>query len=191
MESVDLLKLKVGDVIVRRDGEEYQVSEVTVVGGGSAYRVCVTATNHEEDILGWYTYDGMYYTQGGENDKDIVKVRPCMPITISVDTIADGDLGGAKYDHGKVLFRPLTRGLARSLHEVARVLTFGANKYAEDSWQTAPNAAVRYENALDRHLNAWKMGEGYDPESGLHHLAHAACNVLFILWFELKGVALK
>lgn len=190
MESVDLAKLTVGDVIVERGGAEYQVSEVVVESTGP-YPVRVTATNHGEDLLsGRYTYDGTYIREH-ECDRDIVKVRPAVPFTVSVGKIADGDLGGAKYDRGKVLFRPLTRGLARSLHEVARVLTFGANKYAEDSWQTVPNAAVRYENALDRHLNAWKLGESYDPESGLHHLAHAACNVLFILWFELKGVALK
>ena len=90
---------------------------------------------------------------------------------------------GLKYDQGKPLFSLLTRSLAVPLLRVAEVLTYGANKYKADSWQTIPNAKVRYEDALDRHLNAWKRGETHDPESGLHHLAHVATNALFLLWF--------
>ena len=90
---------------------------------------------------------------------------------------------GLKYDRGKPLFSLLTRSLATPLLRVAEVLTYGANKYKADSWQTIPNAKVRYEDALDRHLNAWKRGESRDPESGLHHLAHVATNALFLLWF--------
>lgn len=93
---------------------------------------------------------------------------------------------GAKYDGGKINFRALTRGLAIPLRAVAAVLTYGAQKYKEDSWQTVPDGKARYEAALDRHLNDWKRGEACDPESGLPHLAHAACNALFILWFELQ-----
>jgi len=32
-----------------------------------------------------------------------------------------------------------------------------------------------------RHLTAWWAGEDLDPESGLHHLAHAACCLMFLL----------
>ena len=71
------------------------------------------------------------------------------------------------------------------LRAVAAVLTYGAVKYARDSWQTVPDAKRRYEDALDRHLNAWKSGEQRDEESGMLHLAHAACNALFLLWFEI------
>lgn len=91
---------------------------------------------------------------------------------------------GLKYDTGKLLFSCLTRGLALPLKAVAAVLTYGAMKYKRDSWQTVPNGEERYEDALDRHLNAWKSGETYDSESGLPHLAHAACNALFLIWFE-------
>jgi hypothetical protein len=96
---------------------------------------------------------------------------------------------GMKFDKGKLLFSALTRGLALPLRAVVAVLTYGAQKYAEDSWQDVPNGKRRYENALDRHLNAWKAGEEYDQESGLHHLAHVACNVLFVLWFVIKDTA--
>jgi len=36
------------------------------------------------------------------------------------------------------------------------------------------------------HLLAVGNGEELDSESGLHHLAHAACNALFILELELR-----
>lgn len=100
-------------------------------------------------------------------------------------TTTPSDSLGAKYDGGKLLFRALTRGLALPLRAVAAVLTYGALKYKEDSWQHVPNGKERYESALDRHLNAWKAGEKCDDESGLPHIAHAACNALFLLWFEI------
>lgn len=93
---------------------------------------------------------------------------------------------GAKYDTGKMLFRPLTRGLALPLRLVAAVLTYGAQKYAEDSWQTVPDGERRYEDALDRHINAWKAGEDFDEESGLLHLGHIACNALFLCWYAMN-----
>lgn len=95
--------------------------------------------------------------------------------------------GGLKFDEGKLLFTCLSRGLAGPLKAVAAVLTYGAQKYAADSWQGVPEAQRRYEDALERHLNAWRLGQSCDDESGLHHLAHAACNVLFLLWFEMQG----
>lgn len=89
-----------------------------------------------------------------------------------------------KYDTGKLMFTCLTRGLALALRSVAAVLTYGALKYKPDSWKTVPDAKRRYEDALDRHLNAWKAGEHADGESGMSHLSHAACNVLFLLELE-------
>jgi len=97
---------------------------------------------------------------------------------------------GAKYDGGKLNFRAFSRGLAKPIKAIAAVLTYGCEKYAEDSWQQVPNGKARYESALDRHMNAWKDGEKYDEESGLPHLAHAACNMMFVLWFELTDGSL-
>ena len=64
---------------------------------------------------------------------------------------------------------------------VVDVLGFGARKYAPDNWRTVPDARGRYFDAALRHLIAWQQGEQIDPESGLPHLAHAACCVLFLL----------
>lgn len=96
---------------------------------------------------------------------------------------------GAKYDSGKLRFSLLMRGLALPLKAVVAVLSYGAQKYEAESWKNVPDAKRRYEDAFDRHLNAWRSGEMHDDESGLHHLAHVACNCLFILWFEMQGTA--
>ena len=103
-----------------------------------------------------------------------------------MESVKQGE--GKKYDKGKLRFALLTRSLAGPLAAMAAVMSFGALKYADNSWQTVPNAAARYEDAMDRHLNAWKLGNRFDPETGLHHLAHAGINLLFLLWFEMDGL---
>ncbi|QHR71805.1 putative phosphodiestherase [Escherichia phage forsur] len=94
--------------------------------------------------------------------------------------------GGMKYDGGKPRMALLLDGCPNALEAVASVLTFGAQKYAAHSWQTVPEGEERYKSALLRHLTAVGKGEELDPESGLHHLAHAACNALFILELALR-----
>lgn len=71
------------------------------------------------------------------------------------------------------------------LEGVAKVLTHGASKYAQDSWKTdVSEPQRRYYAAALRHLMAWKRGEKTDPESGLSHLHHAACNLMFLGYFD-------
>jgi hypothetical protein len=74
-----------------------------------------------------------------------------------------------------------------SLEEVARVLTFGARKYSPDNWRKVPEGLERYESAMLRHLAAYHRGEAVDQESGLSHLAHAACCILFMIYFEKQA----
>lgn len=88
---------------------------------------------------------------------------------------------GVKFDAEKLDYTLLPFD---PLAEVVKVLEFGAKKYARDNWQKVPNAERRYSAAALRHLIAREQGETSDPESGLPHLAHAACCVLFALWFE-------
>jgi hypothetical protein len=87
---------------------------------------------------------------------------------------------GEKHDAGKPDLRLLPFA---ELSEVARVLTFGAAKYSEGGWRHVPNARQRYLSAALRHLGAYADGEELDAESGLHHVAHAACCLLFLLRF--------
>lgn len=73
------------------------------------------------------------------------------------------------------------------IEEVGKVLTFGANKYAPNAWREAkPEDYSRFVGAAMRHLEAYRQGEYYDPESKLPHLAHAATNLGFLLALD-KG----
>ena len=89
--------------------------------------------------------------------------------------------GGLKYDDGKLQYGLIPPIATKSL---AQVLTFGAAKYAPNSWQTVQDGERRYLDALYRHLEAYRSGESTDSESGLSHLAHAITNVAFLLHFE-------
>ena len=67
---------------------------------------------------------------------------------------------------------------------IVDVLTFGAEKYAPENWRLVPNGYDRYFAAAMRHLVAARKGNQYDDETGLPHLAHAACCLLFMLELE-------
>lgn len=67
-----------------------------------------------------------------------------------------------------------------ALDPVGHVLAFGAAKYDDDNWRQCTDPG-RYIGAALRHIGAHQRGEIEDPESGLPHLAHAACSVLFAL----------
>lgn len=73
---------------------------------------------------------------------------------------------------------------------IGHVLTFGAKKYDDNNWKKG----LSDENCLSsclRHIMKFQRGEVYDDESGIHHLAHAACNLAFILYFhEQKEIPL-
>jgi len=94
---------------------------------------------------------------------------------------------GAKFDNDKTRMDLLMCGCAKALEQVAKVLTFGAKKYADDNWRLVPDAKKRYNAALHRHLNAYYQGQLLDSETGLSHLAHAQCCLTFLLEFELEG----
>ena len=91
---------------------------------------------------------------------------------------------GTKADGGKPKPRLLHESMAGAVASVVDVLTFGAAKYSDDNWKNVE--PKRYTDALYRHLNAHHKGEANDAESGLPHLAHAACCVLFLLHHEVN-----
>jgi hypothetical protein len=75
-----------------------------------------------------------------------------------------------------------------ALLEVARVLGLGARKYAPYNAYKAPNYG-RYSGAALRHLLQWMAGEDADSESGMNHLAHATCCLLFVLEMQKLGLS--
>jgi hypothetical protein len=98
---------------------------------------------------------------------------------------------GVKYDGNKIQMELLP---LRELREVARVLTYGAKKYAPDNWKKVSNAKERYTGALLRHLTEYREGNAFDYETcsdPLRHIAQVACNALFLLYFELQESSTK
>lgn len=93
---------------------------------------------------------------------------------------------GIKHDADKPRWSLLPAGTVR---QIVQVLEFGAQKYAPENWQHVPGARTRYYDALQRHVEAWWRGERSDPETGLPHLAHAGCCVLFLLWIDAAPTA--
>ena len=85
-----------------------------------------------------------------------------------------------KYDGEKVRLDLLP---ADPIIDIGKVLTYGAKKYSERNWEKGLAWSRCYGAAL-RHLLAWHKGETNDPETGLNHLAHAACEILFLLEFS-------
>ena len=70
-----------------------------------------------------------------------------------------------------------------AVEELVKVMTYGAGKYKPNNWQhVKPHS--RYFAACLRHLTAHQAGELLDPETQLSHLAHAATNLIFLLYFE-------
>ena len=90
--------------------------------------------------------------------------------------------GGRKFDGNKLeygLLPPL------ALRAVVEILTIGAQKYERDNWKFVPDGKRRYFDAGMRHLWDSKCGEKYDEETNKSHLAHAICNLMFLLEKEL------
>ena len=89
---------------------------------------------------------------------------------------------GLKFDGGKDRWSLLLAGCPKALRGVVKVLTFGAVKYEDNSWQNVDNAIDRYLSAQMRHMNAILI-EGpaaVDEESGLPHIDHFNTNGLFL-----------
>ena len=99
---------------------------------------------------------------------------------------ADRMEAGMKFDGGKLDY---TLVPWEGMDEVVKVLEFGAKKYARDNWKKVEHANTRYLAAAFRHLIHHNNGEAADPETGISHLAHATCCMLFLLALEKQNGA--
>jgi len=91
---------------------------------------------------------------------------------------------GIKHDDGK----PQLSFVARSLLvAIATIMESGAEKYGRDNWKLGMDWHRPYD-ALLRHLTAWWEGESLDDDSGMSHLNHAVCELMFLIEYEQKGI---
>ena len=83
---------------------------------------------------------------------------------------------GLRFNEGKTR-HDLVPAFAQE--QYAKVLTKGAEKYAQRNWEKGmPWSKVTA--SLKRHVLAFERGEDYDPETGLLHMAHVMCNAAFL-----------
>lgn len=88
---------------------------------------------------------------------------------------------GKKHDQDKLRFDLILPEFEQAM---AEVLTHGAKKYEANNWQKVADAKARYTGALQRHLNQYRKGYRYDPDSDCNNLAQIAVNAMFLYWFE-------
>ena len=93
---------------------------------------------------------------------------------------------GRKDDAAKPRLDLLLSDMPHALEAIAMVPTRGAEKYAPGNWMDVPDAQRRYLAAGARHELEFAKGVHHDAETGEHHLAHAACCLLFRLELLLR-----
>ena len=100
-----------------------------------------------------------------------------MSLLFPDDVLGGPQEGATKYDSDKPRWdlAPM-----KEFEQVVEILTFGAKKYADNGWKGVDKE--RYIAALLRHMTAYMSSGKDDPESGMSHMAHVACNALFIMW---------
>jgi len=141
----------------------------TVKQGVAEFTNLPTAAEIKADVAKWATGHGI----GGEGSTaDLRKQLDAWPSSQNITKEA------VKHDDGKADWSLVP---FESLEGMVKVLEFGAQKYAGWNWTT--NGGFSYTRVLRsclRHLFAYMRGEDNDPESGLSHIHHAMCNLLFI-----------
>lgn len=89
---------------------------------------------------------------------------------------------GVKFDDNKTRYDLLP---PEALEGAAQVFAVGAKKYGPRNWEKGMNWG-RVFAACMRHLWAWWRGESVDPETGISHLHHAACNIMMLQAYEAR-----
>lgn len=106
--------------------------------------------------------------------EEITVITPIRSFALSRSSVE-----GKKADNGKTpceLLSPI------ALSATAEVLGFGAKKYAAHNWRKGL-VWSRILGAIFRHLLAFMQGEDLDKETGLPHIDHVACEVMFLQEF--------
>jgi len=93
-------------------------------------------------------------------------------------------MSGRKFDEEKPRMDLLS---SVAMVATAKVLTVGAEKYDAHNWRRGFNW-TRLIAAAQRHMLAFNDGEDFDPETGLCHLDHLACCVMFLQEHFHKGL---
>ena len=89
-----------------------------------------------------------------------------------------------KFDKGKLPYHLVPWD---AMDTVCAILRMGAEKYAPRNWEKGIEASRMF-GAISRHMKDWfQYGIDKDEDSGLHPLAHVACDSLFVVALYLRG----
>lgn len=131
------------------------------------------ASNGERRMIDYNAYPQDTY---GKTPEPTYKVPDLNPKQ-EVDPKAATRFDSGKTDWSQVPFS--------ALEGMVKVLEFGAKKYAKANWTTGGGFDhTRVTNSCFRHLFAYMEGQDTDPESGLSHIWHAQCNLLFLAHYK-------
>lgn len=168
----------------------WELSVLAVYQGPEDFELFAEAYDVEPKDVCWIRYSEVTFTpkydlHGRLTDPD--EDEWCLAGPNPPDT----DRGALKFDDGKPPFELLP---FEALESVAKVLAYGAKKYDAHNWRKGLGRA-RLCGAALRHIFAYLRGQDNDDKpdaqgrlgSGLPHLAHAACCILFALTFEIEG----
>lgn len=100
---------------------------------------------------------------------------------MSNDAKVDGK--GERKNTGKL---PMNLVPVSTNTSIAKVLDFGAKKYAVHNWRRSMSW-VSVIDCIERHLAKFKAGEDVDDESGLRHIEHILANVAFLNEFHFTA----
>jgi hypothetical protein len=146
-----------------------------ILGPGLTYGQGMTHEGHINN-----TISGVYITNPLELQVPITVVTDIPNSDNSAQINIPTVLSGVKHDQEKSDMSLLS---AIAMVKIAQVMTFGKKKYSAHNWR----GGIVYSRLLAaalRHLFAYLGGESKDPETGLSHLAHAACCIMMLLEFE-------
>lgn len=180
------ITVEIGDFwITKKNPIECEVTglslkrEVPVITSYSAEDDCTDICTQYEFLR---DYEFLRKGSESESDRDWVCSGCDKPVSDCLCLVDDDELmAGRKDDSSKLRYSLLPSG---TVNQVVQVLEFGSTKYADNNWQKVDNSRTRYYDAAMRHIDAWWHGEKTDSETGLHHLAHAICCLMFLMWFD-------
>jgi len=80
-----------------------------------------------------------------------------------------------------------------SFEDMVKVLEFGLKKYSKDNWKKGGEnfKSSKICESLLRHIFSYMKGEVFDKETGLSHLAHAQCNLMFLEYYRKNNPELN
>ncbi len=107
-------------------------------------------------------------------EKELKKIMKVPDVT--VHDLMDASGRGLRYNSDKLRY-DLIPPLANK--EYAKVWTQALDKYPEGNWEKGMPWTEVIASAM-RHLEAIRLGEDIDQESGLLHAAHLQCNAAML-----------